>query len=205
MWWYHALGYTLTHVSVASEKGQTTKAVRCEQCGRSYVYELKRTGEGSANTLFGGGYTVAAQRAAENLQQSLDVGIELVPCPACGWYQSSMFPKARRLHGRWMLNLGACLTIGLIPVTIIGGLINHINEEKGNASIPWPIFVGGLVVLFILGIGMFVGKFVFAGAYDPNDRDVEARRQLGQSRAILLSEQEEMDQEAPQEWEPDEL
>jgi len=55
----------------------------------------------------------------------LEIGIEVIPCPACGWYQSNMIPKARRRHRRWMVYVGQCLTIGLIPVAIIGGIINQ--------------------------------------------------------------------------------
>jgi hypothetical protein len=149
--------------------------------------------------LFGGGYTVAAQRAEEDLQELLAVGIDLVPCPACGLYQSSMIPKARRLHRRWMLYIGQCLTIGLIPVAIIGGIVNHIKREQGGASVPWPTFVGGLVVLGVFGIGLVIGKSVSASDYNPNDQDVAARIQYGQSRARLLTEQE-MEQGASREW-----
>jgi hypothetical protein len=83
-----------------------------------------------------------------------------------------------------MLCVGQTLTIGLVPVTIACGLYNWVN-----ANLPWSIFVGGLVALFTLGIGMLIGKSVLARGYDPNDRDVEARKQLGQSRARLLREQ----------------
>lgn len=196
MWWYF-LGHGMTHQTIASKKGETTTVVRCEMCGRSYAYELERTGEGSANTLFGGGRRVATQRAAENLQKLLAVGIEVIPCPACGWYQSHMLPKARRLHRRWMLYVGQCLTIGVIPVAIIGCLINGINEHEGKPSIPWPLFLAVIAGLFVVGIAMFIWKYNLAQSYDPNDEDVEARKFYGQSLAALLSEQGAKNMEAP--------
>jgi hypothetical protein len=146
MWWFyvlHGLGHAhnLTR-STAETWRQTTKVVFYEQCGRSYAYELKRTGQGSADR-FNGGHSAAVAQAEENLSWALYVGIDLVPCPACGWYQRHMIPKARRLHRRWMVYVGQCLTIGLIPVAIIGGIVNHINREQGGASVPWPTFVCG--------------------------------------------------------------
>lgn len=194
MWW-HLIGHGLTHEDIASKKGKTWKVVRCETCRQNYAYELKRTGRGSANSVFGGGHRIAEQRAEENLQKLLAIGIEVIPCPTCGWYQSSMIPKARRLHRRWMLYVGQCLTIGAIPLMIIGGLINGINEQNGKPSLPWPIFVAGLICLFVGGIGMFVWKYNLARSYDPNDEDMETRKLYGQSRAALVSEQEAKDLE----------
>jgi hypothetical protein len=101
-----------------------------------------------------------------------------------------MIPKARRLHRRWMLYVGQCLTIGLIPLTLIGVAINGMYEHVGKPYIPWPIFFVGMAGLLVVGIGMFIGKYNLAQSYDPNDEDVEARKLYGQSRAFLLSEQE---------------
>jgi hypothetical protein len=141
MWWFYAL-HGLGHAHNLSRCtdvawGQTTKMVFCEQCGRSYAYELKRTGEGSAD-LFNGGHSAAAAQADGNLSWALAVGIDLVPCPACGWYQRHMIPKARRLHRRWMVYVGQCLTIGLIPVAIRGGIFNHMNGGAPQAGVASP-------------------------------------------------------------------
>jgi len=172
----------------AAACGQTTKVVRCEACGRSYAYELNRTGVGADPE---GAYGLALQRAEANLQHLLAIGIEAVPCPACGWYQSDMIPQLRRRHRRWMLHVGQCLTVGLIPVAIFGSLS---NAGEGNAAhVPWPIFVAGLVCLLAVGIGMFVWRHRLAKKFDPNAEDAEARKRCGQSRAALLSEQEAND------------
>jgi hypothetical protein len=195
MWW-HLISHFLMHETKAAETAHTIRVVHCEACGRCYAYELKRTGRGAANTLFGGGSSVASQRAAEDLQRLLSIGIEVVPCPSCGWYQSNMVPKARKLHRRWMLKVGQYLTIALIPVAVLGVLINGINEGNGRPSIPWPILGVTLAGLFVVSIGMMAGKLVLARGYDPNDADVEARILYGQSRAFLLSEQEARDLEA---------
>jgi hypothetical protein len=158
----------------------TTKVVNCEKCKRCYTYDLKRSW-----------YNV------EQLQEALATGIEAIPCPACGWYQSNMILKAQNLHRRWVLYVGQCLTIGPIGPAVAGWVINAINEQEGRASIPWPIFWAGLAGLFIVGVGMLIEWLRLTINFNPNDQDVEARKLYGQSRAILLSEQEAKDRAAP--------
>jgi hypothetical protein len=174
--------------------GAVLKFVRCEHCGTEYVYQLERTATGEGTSfLFSdnkGASARAASRAEDALRRKLERGVDLVPCPACGWYQQNMLPRARREHRRWMLNTGACLTIGLIPVALIGGLISA--GQVGTPAIPWPVILAGLVVLAALGIGLMVGKFILARGYDPNSQDVETSKQLSQERAMLRDEFERL-------------
>jgi hypothetical protein len=123
----------------------------------------------------------------------LAIGVEAIPCPACGWYQSSMIPLAQTRHRRWMLYAGQCLTIGLIPVAVISSSINVTYADNGTAPIPWPIFAAGaaaLAGLLAVGIGL-LWKYHLRHNYDPNCEDVQARIRYGQSRAILLCKEEE--------------
>jgi hypothetical protein len=170
----HGAAYNAAHSSARPApplaRGQTTKVVSCENCKQRYAYELKRTGSN-----------------AEHLQHLLATGTEAIPCPACGWYQSNMIPKARRLHRRWMLYAGQCLTVGLIPVAVFGLLIYGFPETMAPLAIPWPIFAAGLVCLLAVGIGMFVWRHRLAMSFNPNDEDVGVRTLYGQSRATLLT------------------
>jgi hypothetical protein len=181
----------LEHGTTEQAWGKTTKVVRCEACGRHYAYALQRTGRGHDKGEVGLGWInqVALAQAKANLQERLDTGIEAVPCPACGWYQSSMIPEARRLHRPWMHHVGLCLTIGLIPVAVLGLAAMQVNPPP----LPWPIAVAGLVCLLVAGIGILLWRDYLAGRHDPNKEDVETRKRNGQSRAILLSEQEAKD------------
>jgi hypothetical protein len=166
-------------------EGRTTKVVKCEKCEQRYAYELKRCAP-----------------TKECLPHVLANGIEAIPCPACGWYQSNMLSRARELHRRWMANVGICLIVGIIPAGFIGLMINTENgkypvvESVANGTappIPWPIFGAGLACMLAAGIGMFIWRRLLAQMSNPNDDDVEARKRYGQSRAILLSEQEAND------------
>jgi hypothetical protein len=181
------------NTTTAEARGQTTKIVRCEACRQHYAYQLTRTGHGAVDGTSGNAYSAALLRAEADLQHLLAIGIEPVPCPACGWYQSNMIPQVRSLHRRWMVYVGQCLTIGLIPVAVIGLLINRFPEGQGTPPIPWPIFVAGLVSCLAAGIGMFIGRPLLAKMFNPNDEDVEAHKRYGQSCAILLSDQEAND------------
>jgi hypothetical protein len=101
-----------------------------------------------------------------------------------------MIPQARKLHRRWMVYAGQCLTVGLIPLAGLGLLIRDaVPEAQGLV----PDFVAGLVCLFAVGIGMFIGRHYLATNCDPNDEDVGARILYGQSLATLLPEQEAED------------
>ena len=156
MW--HLFLHALLCENTATAEGQTTKLVRCESCGRGYAYQLMRTGRGSASAILDWGSMEARQRAAEHLQSRLEDGIDVVPCPACGWYQASMIAKARTLHGRWMVYAGQLLTVGVLPLMTIGCPINAELECNHEPSIPWPVFCATLLGLFIAGMGMFIRK-----------------------------------------------
>lgn len=185
IWLIYAAGTGAAHLNASRSRtafagGQTTKVVNCENCQHRYAYQLWRCGY-----------------SAERLKELLATATEAVPCPACGWYQSSMIPEARQRHRRWMIHLGQCLTIGLIPLVLIGLLINGYPNFQGAPRIPWPIFVAVLVCLFAAGIGLFIWRSKLAQSCDPNEEDVAARKAYGQSRTIVLSEQQMKALEAP--------
>src|SRR5579871_595585 len=99
--------------------GSVLKLVRCESCHAEYAYELQRSAEGKGSSFLfldnQGAAARASSRAEANLRNKLERGVDLVPCPECGWYQDNMQRKARRLHQRWMLLTGVCLALSSIP------------------------------------------------------------------------------------------
>jgi hypothetical protein len=89
-----------------------------------------------------------------------------------------------------MVHVGQCLTVGLIPVAVFGLLIIHgVPEAQGFA----PVFLAGLVCLLAVGIGMLIRRHRLANNFNPNEEDVGPRTLYGQSRAVLLDEQEAQD------------
>ena len=77
--------------------GGVSRNVRCEKCGQWYHYDLVREAFGAARA---GGPVSAVQRAEAVAEarviRALDVGGEVVPCPACGWVQAEMVREQQR-------------------------------------------------------------------------------------------------------------
>jgi hypothetical protein len=173
--------------------GAVDKTVRCESCHAEYVYRLERsaTGSGTSRVLFIDKEEATEQAAAiaqYALRRELQEGIDLVPCPACGWYQSNMITKGRDQHCAWMWLLGVLLTAGLLPLAMLGLLINCLRCPYSPPNIPGDVMLAGLVILGLDGVSLLVARSILAGRYDPNSDDPEARIQLGRSRAMLREE-----------------
>jgi hypothetical protein len=96
-----------------------------------------------------------------------------------------MLPEARRRHHRWLLYLGQCLALGPVGPAAVGGMINVSREGVP----PWT-FLAGMAVLVAVGVVLWARWLRLSGNFNPNNEDVEARRLYGQSRAILLPQQE---------------
>jgi hypothetical protein len=129
----------------------------------------------------------------------LETGIEVIPCPACGWYQSNMIRKARSLYRSWRFYIGVGLwLVSVIPVPLAVGIYVGL-QRVGNPPTPWLIFGAALVCLFAAGTAVLIWERNLAQNYDPNDADVEARKLYGQSHATLLSDQEAKAMEVPPE------
>src|SRR5262245_23015334 len=118
----YALDYNVT------ASGAVLKLVRCEHCTAEYIYKLERSATGSGTSLLfldnTGAHDRASTEAASNLRGKLERGVDVVPCPACGWVQSNMTPKARRQQCRWMLNVGATLAV----VGVVAGLLTALTN-----------------------------------------------------------------------------
>ncbi len=186
----YGMGYTST------TSGAVFKFVGCEQCRVEYVYQLQRTAEGQGTSLLfldnEGAEDRASSRAKESLRRKLERGVDLAPCPACGWYQQRMVLKARKEHYRWMLITGFCLALGLIPIAVFGGVLNAPKPRNPEPVIPWSLFLAVLGALAVISVGLMLGKFILSWHYDPNLQDVETRRQQGRERGMMRDEFERM-------------
>src|SRR4051812_37021344 len=90
----------------ATMRGAVYKHVVCQQCQLEYVYPLSRAATGSDTTFLFFGMQKAQERAHEaakaTLFRKLVRGVEVAPCPRCGWIQAHMVRRARNLRGRWL-------------------------------------------------------------------------------------------------------
>ena len=191
----------ISYIHTAS--GSVLRLVCCESCHAEYAYQLKRTAEGDGTSYFflnnRGAATRASRQAEASLRYKLEHGVDLVPCPECGWYQNNMRAKARRLHRRWMFTTGACLLIILIPVgsMAVGATF---GDPRIPLTIPLLAFLCCLIALAVVAISLIAAKLISARQYDPNSEDATVRKQIGRSRAIWGQELAEIIKTLPAEY-----
>jgi hypothetical protein len=178
--------YTATHESTVP------KDVTCEQCGREFYYLMKRQASGSASSPFfldnRGAGARARDRAEEELRRLLETECDPVPCPECGWYQSSMCATIRRSYHRWMVWTGAVLLTVAAPTlafTVSCATGVQPTDESTVAAL-WIVSSS----LAIAGLGMIVGRKIMASRHDPNGTDPDERRRIGQRLAFRREELE---------------
>jgi hypothetical protein len=164
------------------------KYVQCEQCQAEYVYLLRLTVQGHGTSLLFLDNEGARQRSAAQaealLNQGLEEGCAVVPCPACGRIQEHMIPQARLLRHHWMrlagrgfLFLAPLLALPAALHTLVDGLTWGVT----STIVLWWAFVA---LAAVGGLALLVVRGRLAAAYDPNTAPVEARKQQGQKLAL---------------------
>ena len=147
----------------------TRRAVRetlCEACGHRYLYLLTRSVDVRASWLddlrYGseGSSHVALHRANSQLERALATDSDPVPCPACGWYQADMLPKARGKRYGWLTFPTALLLLG--GGTVLPGASVMIAAWRSSAETSlseltalWAVWVTAFVVL-VAGVVFFI-------------------------------------------------
>src|SRR5262249_44153035 len=115
-----------------------------------------------------------------DVQKKLSKGLEAVPCPGCGHYQTAMAPLTRARFGRAMRGWAYALMLVPIVVVITGCLLVTLEHR-------WLILtLGGGT--FLLGLALLVLRKVQSWFHDPNTTEVETRIALGQRSAMLRSQ-----------------
>jgi hypothetical protein len=187
------MGIPVGNVHHAVTAGAVFKLVTCERCTHEFAFLMERTGEGAKTSLLflnEDGASWAAKREAEaELQHRLERGVDVVPCPRCGYVQPRMVRKARREYHRWMLYVGGALLILLAPTAMFLVIGNKAAEVKGDPPlISWWWLLGGIALPALTGIGLMVGRLWLARRYDPNAGDPELAVLRG--RQLALSQEE---------------
>jgi hypothetical protein len=155
------------------------KVVKCEQCGKEYVYQVWRHGQGEAfNALFldeEAAKRLAAQRANHELQTALREAIEIVPCPGCGWIQDNMKSLAQQRHLRRVKIAGAVvLSFLIVPIVMLIGAFNMPTDEPATPSYFAEIALMTLMSV-VIGGGLLLARSMACKQFDPNDEDVDVR------------------------------
>jgi hypothetical protein len=165
--------------------GSVDRVVDCESCHQSYVYVVNRTGIGkTTNLIFQDGsdaYRRAGAIAKSQLERRLEVGIEIVPCPSCGWFQKDMVTLARSRHLRSLLYL-AMMLITAATIVFLIGVFSLLRP--GPQSIPSGVWVG-MGVLAVSAIVLVAVRFWLSTTFDPNDEPIAKRIEIAELARLI--------------------
>lgn len=170
----------------ATMSGRLPKLVKCTLCGIGYVYLLERTASGASMSFMfldeEGARARAAAQAEEVLRKRLEREIDVVPCPACGHVQPEMIPQARKLRLRW-LKIAGIVFLPIAAILFVFAMVAASSPRPAGGSTAELLWLAtACAALCVPGLPML--KFALCYSYDPNAEDVEARKSLGQSRAL---------------------
>ncbi|HUO09160.1 MAG TPA: hypothetical protein VM008_12710 [Phycisphaerae bacterium] len=153
--------HLLIHVVVQSVSAKASacrvRRVTCEHCGCGYIYQLRRTATGTAQSYMfmgRGGKKQAAEIAARGkLEKILAEAIDVVPCPECGNLQTNMLRCVRRTALRMiaissgfgavivgMFWLGTNQFLGGLPFVPVAEAATAIFAACLCLSLMWALF-----------------------------------------------------------------
>jgi hypothetical protein len=149
---YFGTNYTSTSV------GDALRGVRCEQCGGEYFYTACRitTGHGTSpyNLNNAGAAEQADAQAMVRLDEALRNITDPVPCPHCGWLQSSMMADVRRRRYGWLKVVALLVAASGVAAIAVSLLWN--SHAMANDQIRLSRFLA-MVVVFAVGAAGWVG------------------------------------------------
>jgi hypothetical protein len=182
--------YALTYTT--SLRGRVAKEVNCDQCGFDYVYFFERAVAARGTSLFfldnKGAKERSSERAESYLQNQLDQGCAVIPCPECGAVQQHMLPIARHERYKWMRAAGIAALIVAGLVALPAAIYTLIDGVSGVLSVETIMSWLGIGVLIALSAVFFIQRRNLSKAYDPNAESVVTRTERGKKFAISQKE-----------------
>jgi len=161
-----------TFIETVEASGAAVKRVQCEACAFVYEYEIKRRSRGNAFRL-PGGLEIAKQKAQAHLQKALQDGCEPVACPNCGWLQSNMIARARRIRYRWMASTAFCLVpISFIffSAAVVFEALPKVRQPAPDPAWAIPFWVASGICA-VLVVVLAILKVIWTRNYKPNTQN----------------------------------
>jgi hypothetical protein len=176
----------------AAASGSASKVVHCEHCATDYVYQVRRQviGDGVSALLRSDrrAKDLATMLANQELQKALDLAVEVVPCPACGWIQGDMKTLARCHYLRRTKIAGiVLLSLLVVPLLMFVGTLFYPPDKPASARDLIEIAIFAFFLL-AAGGGLLIARSMACSHFDPNDGDLDARLRAGRERAVLLAD-----------------
>lgn len=160
------------------------RQVRCENCRTVYGYQLTRRASGTGRSAYmlnnQGASRRAKERALAKLDAAIQNGVDLVPCPTCGCFQTDMIRLMRSRTHRWAMPVGLSVALagGWIAILLMLTLSLTGGQEAALG------FAGALSV--IGGAGLIFYTRHLRAALDPN-ADCAARAGRPQVGVFVVS------------------
>jgi hypothetical protein len=125
---------------------------------------------------------LAQQSADKRLSRALANECDPIPCPSCGWYQSHMFPRIRKLYHRWMFYVGIAFLIGSFASIVL----YVIWKRSIFPTAPESFAILEMVIFGLASCGLLfiVVRWGMARSYDANAIDVPVRLEHAKQHAV---------------------
>jgi hypothetical protein len=171
--------------------------IRCEHCQAEYMCRMPRVGyQGGEDRLLTDARRVAelARKAANLPGQQHRTDFPLVPCPACGCYQSYMIPIIQKRDcPQGLFHRAALLLIISGPALVVAACGVADSHLPGDGKVLFVM----VAILAVLGLLASLRCFLLhsrrVGQFDPNEPEGrETRRKVGQQNAWLKADCEAM-------------
>jgi hypothetical protein len=163
--------------------------VTCEQCSHYYGYALTRSqraiGDRYVWQSCDKGKEKALSDARRDVDRKLARGVELVPCPRCGWIQARMLGRARDenypIEGWPALFAFILATVALAALFVLWKLEEALQLNWVTA---WVSLIATFALMVTVGLVCIAREALRARKYDPNSAPQEERIALGRSRSL---------------------
>jgi hypothetical protein len=161
----------------------------CEKCGHRYGHAMTRTRRAigdryvwQSREKYRDKYVGEARR---ELDAKLACGVEVVPCPECGWIQSSMLDRARQ--ERYPAETWPALTAFTIVMIALVGIFVLWELEKAfrlNWVNAWISLSTTFGLMVCCGGACILREALRARRYDPNSAPREELIELGKQTSL---------------------
>jgi len=151
--------------------GQVEKSIRCERCNCQYGYVVYRRAIGRGTYPIWGrkekAIHAANSKAEIEVQKLLKRAIEPVPCPSCGWLQSTMVREMRRRFARWMIGAGV---VALVVFLLTAGVIylSKIDNRRSMSAGTRTLIADAIALAMALCAGSIAARYALTFLIDPN-------------------------------------
>ena len=172
--------------------------VVCEHCQFEYIYEMKRTALGVADSglLIGrrSAKEKASRQATEDAEYIAKVGCSPVPCPNCYLYQRHMYEEAGQR--KWgdlsvLMMLFAFLAFGAIGLLIFFNSFSDDKQPKHGDDSTRKANLGFLIAFGIassLAISTYFLQRILIRRHNPNLASLNTRESIAKSKAMTLDQ-----------------